>query len=179
MRSSGIRSYRLGYVLVVLANNVMLAAWAVAGELLDWPANDESKWETVAVSKLPKDVRPENPEDPDLALEKVQIRHADVDGDGKADLIVDTPLGGNGGTCIFIYRLDGKRYREVLREQGGINIPKERGRLEFWSSSGGMEYRRVVYRFDGKQFVELFTDDLKRRDDDRLEVIARRTPEKK
>ncbi len=157
--------------------NTLLLATASAGELLDWPAESRDRWESVAVTKLPSGVRPRDPEDPERALTTVQVRRADVDGDGVTDLVVDTARGGTGGSYVIIYRRDGKGYREVLSEQGGIIISNERGRVECWSRAGGLEYRRTVYRFDGRRFVELFTDSLKARpSDDRLEVVERRRP---
>ena len=157
----------------------LFVATASAGEFLDWPAESRVPWESVPITKLPAGVRPQDPEDPERALTTVQVRRGDVDGDGIADLIVDTGRGGTGGSYVFIYRRDGKRYREVLTEQGGIIISRERGRIECWSRIGGMRQRRTVYRFDGHRFVELFTDTLKGPiDGDRLEVLERRKPAK-
>jgi hypothetical protein len=109
----------------------------------------------------------------------VQVRREDVDGDGAADLIVSIGRGGTAGSYLFVYRREGKGYREVLAEQGGIVISRERRQLECWSRAGGLQYRRTVYRFDGRRFVELFTDSLKERlEDDRLELVERHKPQK-
>lgn len=157
--------------------SVFFAATASASEFLEWPPEHTGKWKTTSVSNLPPSVRPQDPEDSERALTSVAVLHADVDGDGVSDLIVDTGRGGTGGSYVFIYRREGKRYREVLSEQGGISISKQRGKIECWSRIGGMQCRRTVYRFDGRRFVILFTDSLKGPlDNDRFEVVERRKP---
>lgn len=156
---------------------LLFVSTTAAGEILDWPLETKEKWQMLPASRLPAGVHPQDPEDPERALDKVAIRRIDVDGDGIADLIVDTGRGGTGGSYVFVYRRQGKHYREVLAEQGGISASRQRGCLECWSRAGGMEYRHTVYRFNGRRFVELFTDSLKGPlEDDRFEVIKRRKP---
>lgn len=156
---------------------LLLACSSIAGEVVDWPDHKPEKWNAVSVSKLPAGVNPHDPEDPQRSLSTVQVRKVDVDGDGVADLIVSTGRGGTGGSYVYVYRREGKGYREVLAEQGGIVVrPKVNGvaRIECWSRVGGGEYRRTVYRFNGKRFVEEFTDGLRHREDDRFDLIERK-----
>lgn len=160
--------------------NLLLVVSVAGAEFIDSPPEEPANaWETLPVSKLPPGVRPQDPEDPETPLKSVLVRRVDVDGDRTPDLIVNIDRGGSGGSYVFVYRREGKRFREVLAEQGGIVVPRERGQLECWSRTGGMQQRRTVYRFDGRRFVELFTDSLKGPlDNDRFEIIERRKPGK-
>ena len=156
---------------------VLFVCSGVGAEIVDWPDEKTNTWKTVAVSKLPSGVRPRDPEDPQRQLTTVQVRNVDVDGDGIIDLIASIGRGGTGGSYLYVYRREGKSYREVLAEQGGIVVrAKVNGvaRIEYWSRVGGEEYRRTVYRFNGKRFIEEFTDGLHHRDDDRFDVIERK-----
>lgn len=157
---------------------LLFVCHGLGGEILDWP-NDENPetWKTVAASKLPSGVKPRDPEDPQRPLRAVQMRMVDVDGDGAVDLIVSTGRGGTGGPYVYVYRREGNSYREVLADQGGIVVRKKvngAARIECWSRVGGGAYRRTVYRFNGKRFIEEFTDGLRHREDDRFDVIERK-----
>jgi hypothetical protein len=157
--------------------SVVFAITATGAEFIDWPSDPPYAWERIPVSKLPAGVHPQDPEDPERPLTSVEVRHVDVEGDGASDLIVSIGRGGTDGSYVFDYRRDGKRYREVLAEQGGIVVSRERGQVECWSRAGGMHYRRTVYRFNGRRFVELFADSLKGPlEDDRFEIVERRKP---
>ena len=159
--------------------SILFASVAGAGEVLDWPADTSKEWQTVSVDKLPAGVQPQDPESPERPLTTVRIRKPDVDGDGIPDLIIDTGRGGSGGSYVIIYRGDGKHYRKILNEQGGIVVcPRERGvaRIECWGRVGGGEYRRTVYRFRGGRFIEEFMQTLRHRsEDDKLEVTDTKT----
>jgi len=149
----------------------------VAGEVVDWPSESKTEWATVRVDQLPAGVKPRDPEDSERTLTTVRVRKVDVDGDGAMDLIVDIGRGGSGGSYVYIYRGQGKRFHEVLGEQGGIVVPpKSKGVVECWSRIGGVEYRRTVYRFNGKRFEKEQTEVLRHRADDRFDVIEKKKP---
>ncbi len=162
-------------LLRVTSCSFLLVCAGIAGEVVDWPDHAKSEeWVTLPVEKLPPGVKPQDPEDPERLLTTVQVRKVDVDGDGAIDLIVSTGRGGTGGSYLYVYRKEGKRYREVLAEQGGIVVrQKEKGvvRIECWSRAGGMKYRRTIYRFNGRRFVEEVTQSLREREDDRFDVV--------
>lgn len=155
----------------------LLLCTSVVGEIVDSPDDEKSeRWVELSLNELPSGVEPQDPEDPDRPLTTILVRKVDVDGDGAIDLIVSTDRGGTGGSYVFVYRREGKRYREVLAEQGGIVVrPKTKGvaRIECWSRIGGGQQRRTVYRFNGRRFVKEYTQALRERDDGRFEVIER------
>ena len=152
---------------------VLFGSVAGAAEIVEWPPDTSKGWRTVSVSKLPAGVRPEDPEDSERPLTAVRVRKLGGDGDGVPDFIVDTGRGGSGGSDVTVYRREGKRYREVLTEQGGIVVlPADGGtaRVACWGRIGGGEYRRTIYRFSRGRFIEEFMQTLRHREDDKLEV---------
>lgn len=152
---------------------LLLAAAAGAAEppLSPWPkpTGTEVKFVTTAPKDFPSgldfdEVSVEGHEPHDIG-----ICWLDLNRDGAPELLVDSHEGGTGGSYKLILARTPSGFRRIAGWQGGIILlPAVNGylQIESWSSSGGGEFSRMLYRYESGRYRMVRLEDWQGSGDD-------------
>ena len=81
----------------------------------------------------------------------VGICWLDLNRDGIPELLVDAHEGGTGGSYRIVFAKTRSGFRRIGGWQGDISVlPRAKGYYQFesWSSAGGGEFSRMLYRYE-------------------------------
>jgi hypothetical protein len=104
----------------------------------------------------------------------------DINGDGNAELLVDSNEGGTGGSYKMIFQKGPSGYKRIAALMGGFSfVQAENGyfQIESWSSAGGGDFSRALYTYhDGRYRMTRLEDWRGFGDDDGWKYIRSRNP---
>ena len=110
----------------------------------------------------------------------VGICWIDLNRDGKPELLIDCHEGGTGGSYNQIFERARSGFRRIGGWQGGFTVLVPANgyyQFEVWSSAGGGEFSRMLYRYQRGRYHLVRLEDWRGSDtDEGFEFVRRRDP---
>ena len=137
----------------IVTLSVLLVAASYASEPQPWPEAADLKLEFAVT---PPDTLPRGLDFDQVTVEghephNVGICWLDLNRDGTPELLVDSHEGGTGGSYKLIFARTSSGFRRIASFMGGLTfVAPVNGyyQLESWSSAGGGEFSRALYRYE-------------------------------
>ena len=164
---------------------ILLALTASYGEepiLWPKPLKENIEFRVTKPSKLPAGLKFGQITVEGLEPHDVGICWLDLNQDEEPELLVDTHEGGTGGSYKRIFVKTDTGFRCIANWMGGITLVTPANgylQIESWSSAGGGEFSRMLFRFEKKRYHMVRLEDWKGFGDDAgWKFIRSRDPKK-
>lgn len=141
----------------ILIFSLLLAIGSQAAEPQPWPkpADIEVEFTVTPPNKLPRGLNFEQVSVEGHEPHNVGICWLDLNRDGTPELLIDSHEGGTGGSYKLIFARTRSGFRRIASWMGGVTFVAPANRyyqLESWSSAGGGQFSRALYRYERSRY---------------------------